>query len=496
MSLIKKLAGQTAVYGLSSMVGRMLNYLLTPLLTNYFATGQYGINTEFFAYISFLNVLFTYGMETTYFRFSQSEPDENRVYSTANISLLISTVIMGLLLAISVPYINIQLHYEQHPSYMYMMLGILIFDTLAVIPFARLRQHNKPLLYAGIKLTNIFIYIAAVVFFVVVCPKLGKYQWNWLSSIYSPSVGIGYVFIANLIASGITLLIFIPSLLKINWQWDTQLWKRMMPYTLPMLIVGLGYMVNETFDKILLNFFHPTGADAKSLIGIYGACGKIAIIITIFVQAFRMAAEPFFFNHSKESDSRKIYAQVMQVFIAACLLILLGTLLFIDVIKYYIAEPYRVGLWVVPILLVANLCLGIYYNLSIWYKLTNQTLMGSYITIGGALLTLILNIWLMPIYGYMGAAWTTLACYFSIMLASYLLGQKYFPVPYPLKNILKQVVLIVSVYGISLVLVKNYFVQFGIFAAQSILGTGILICLFGAACFGLWKMNWKGSLWK
>lgn len=484
MSAIKKLAGQTAVYGLSSVVGRLLNYLLTPLLTNFFLPAEYGINTEVYTYVSLLNVVFTFGMETAYFRFCQEkDADRAKIFSTANLTLLISTVLFTLILYVFTPYINHKLHYENRPEIMWCVYGILFFDTLVAIPFNRLRQENRPIQFAIFKLVNILVYIFSVVFFIQVAPHL-----SGLFS-YHHEIGISYVFIANFLASFITFILMAKHWFNMEWQIDTALLKRMLIYALPLLIVGLGGMINETFDRILLNFLLPDELTRKAQIGIYGACYKISLIITMFVQAFRMAGEPFFFNHAEKSDAKEIYAQVMQVFVAACLLIVLGTMLFIDYVKYFVGADYRVGLQVVPVLLLANVCIGIYYNLTIWYKLTNQTIMGTYITLGGAAITLLMNFILIPIIGFMGSAWATLACYFLMMCASYFLGQKYFPVNYPLRKIGIQLLMVIGLYAISQLMVKSVYFHFGIFEAHSVQGFISLSILFILAVFLFWKMN-------
>ncbi len=483
MSTIKKLAGQTAVYGLSSVFGRMLNYMLTPILTNFFLPAEYGINTEVFSYISLLNVVFTYGMETAFFRFSKSENDKEKVFATANISLLISSFIFCIVLMMLAPYINHKLHYEAHKEIMWCVCGILFFDTLVTIPFNRLRLENRPMQFVFFRLANIFINFSLTLFFIKVAPHL-----SGLFS-YHPEIGISYVFAANFMASIITFLLMTKHWANMKWQFDYTLWKTMMLYALPLLIVGLGGMVNETFDRILLNFLLPNQETAKAQIGIYGACYKISLIITMFVQAFRMAGEPIFFSQSENKNAKEIYARVMQIFVAVCLLIIFGTMIFIDEVKYFVGPQYRNGLQVVPILLLANVCLGIYYNLTIWYKLTNKTIMGTYITLGGAAITLFLNFLLIPKIGFLGSAWATLACYAAMMIASYLLGQKYFPVNYPLKNISNQLAVIAVLYGVSVVCVKSTYFKIGFFEPHSIAGILILVSLISAAIALLWRMN-------
>ena len=453
-------------------------------MTNFFLPAEYGINTEVYSYISLLNVVFTYGMETAFFRFCQEKDiDKEKVFSTANISLLLTSVTFTVILLFVTPLINAKLHYEMHKEIMWCVAGILFFDTLVTIPFNRLRQENRPMQFAFFRLLNIGVNILMVIFFIKVSPHL-----KGIFSFHS-EIGISYVFIANLFASIITFLLMVKFWINMKWQLDKVLLKRMLIYALPLLIVGLGGMVNETFDRILLNFLLPDVSTAKAQIGIYGACYKISLIITMFVQAFRMAGEPFFFNHAQHDNAKETYAKVMQVFVAACLLIVFGTMIFIDEVKYFIGSQYREGLQVVPILLWANICLGIYYNLTIWYKLTNQTIMGTYITLGGAAITLFLNFMLIPKIGYVGSAWATLACYAAMMAASYFLGQKYYPINYPLKNIFKQFSLLLILYSMATVLVKSTYFHFGIFQPHTIAGILILVSLMGIAIFAIWKMN-------
>jgi O-antigen/teichoic acid export membrane protein len=476
VSLIKKLVGQTAVYGLSSMLGRLLNYLLTPILTNYFLPAAFGINTEFYAYISFLNVLFTYGMETAYFRFCKQQ-DEGPVYSTGNSLLLLSSILFSGLLLFATPFINAKLHYEQYPYLMACMIGILFFDTLTTLPFARLRYEGKALQYAILRLFSIGVNISATLLMVVVAPK----HPEWFGSLYKPSIGIGYVFISNLLASALVFIYFIPNLIRhIHWP-DMKLVKILLPYALPLVVIGFAGMINETFDRILLNYLIPDVHEAKTQIGIYGACYKLSIIITLFIQAFRMAAEPFFFQHADKQDAPQLYARVMDFFVAFCLVILFGTLFFMDTLQYFIGARYRVGLGVVPILLIANLCLGIYYNLSIWYKLTNKTLAGSYITLFGAVITLIVNFAFIPQYGYVASAWATLLCYAAMMIVSYIFGQRYYPIPYSIGKMGILTILWVALYAVAHYLVAGVYSVHGLWTYQ---GAGVWTCaaLFLIGC--------------
>ena len=434
MGKLKQLAGQTVIYGLSSIVARLLNYMLFPLYTYVFKPGVYGISTEFYAYVSFLIIVLTYGMETGFFRFSESEKGNPKVYSTTLISLIGSSFIFSLLIFFFAPSIASFLHYENHPEYV-VWFGIIIgVDAVASIPFAWLRQQNKALKFATIKIFNILVFILLNLFFLLLCPYLLKKGFELPTWLYNPEIGIGYIFISNLIASILTLVVLIPSM-KIEWKFDYVLWKKILLYSLPLLIAGLAGMVNETFDRAMLKRLLPDASTAMDQLGIYGANYKVAVLMTLFIQTFRYAAEPFFFGQAKEKNAKELYAEVMKFFIIFGLFIFLGVMLYIDVIKFLISKEYWSGLSVVPILLAANLFLGIFYNLSIWFKLTNKTKFGAYLAIFGAVITIILNFWLIPILGYVGSAWATLICYFSMMIVSFFLGNIYYKVNYPLYRI-------------------------------------------------------------
>ena len=447
---IKQLAGQTAVYGLSSIIGRLLNYLLVPLYTNIFSTGEYGVVTELYAYLSFLIIVLTYGMETGFFRFWESEKGNLKVYSTSLISLFVSSfVFIVLVIVFSKPIASV-LEYNNHSEYV-IWLGIIIgFDALTAIPFAYLRQQNKALKFALIKLINILIFIGLNLFFLLLCPLLIKNGIKIPNWIYSSEVGVGYIFISNMFASVITLILLIPTM-KIKFSFDAVIWKKMLLYSLPLLIAGLAGMVNETFDRAMLKRLLTDTSTAMEQLGIYGANYKVSILMTLFIQTFRYAAEPFFFSQAKEKNAKELYAQVMKYFIIFGLIIFLGVLLYLDIIKYFIGENFRSGLKVVPILLLANLFLGIFFNLSIWYKLTNKTSWGALLAIFGAVITISFNLWLIPIMGYMGAAWATLICYFAMMVASFLLGNMFYKVKYPLLRIGIYFLAAFAIYAVSLI---------------------------------------------
>ena len=451
MNPIKQLASQTAVYGLSSIVGRVLTYLLVPIYTRVFLPEEYGIVNEMYAYVSLLIVVFTYGFEIGFFRFSQSEPDKKKVYSTALISLLSTSGVFVLFAVFFAQSIAETLRYPDNREYVVWFALIIALDAIASIPFALLRSLNKAKRFATIKLVGIIVNVLLNLFFIILCPFMKKhgYMEGFIDLVYKGKVGVGYIFIANLISSTVTVLFLLPEILRIKYQFDFNLWKRIMRYSLPLLLVGLAGIVNETMDRIFLKYLLPKNIGLYQ-VGIYGACYKISIIMTLFVQAFRFAAEPFFFSHAKNENAKQIYADVMKYFVIICSFIFLLVMLYIDVFKIFVGKDYYEGLPVVPILLLANLCLGIYYNLSIWYKLTGQTKFGALISIFGALLTIVLNLWLIPIIGYMGSAWATLICYASMMILSYIFGQKYYNVAYNYKKILGYIALSLILYVISI----------------------------------------------
>ncbi len=468
-SHISQLAGQTAIYGLSSIVGRLLNYLLIPLYTRIFLTSQYGVVVEMYSYVAFLIVILTYGMETALFRFYQTEKDKrNTVFGTTVVSVFTSSIVFIALVMIFSNDLAALLRYPQHSEYV-IWFGIIIgFDAIAAIPFAKLRAENRPMRFATIKLINIGVNIGLNLFFLLLCPWLinnsSESVIKLVSVVYSPDIGVGYVFISNLIASIITLALLLPEIFKTKILVSAALLRRMLIYALPLLVAGIAGVANEALDKLMLKYILPEDI-AMSHVGIYGACFKIAVIMAIFIQAFRFAAEPFFFSHSEKKEAPQLYAIVMKYFVFACLFIFLGIMLYMDIVQHFIGKEYREGLGVVPILLMAKMFLGIYFNVSIWYKITGQTHFGAIFTIIGAIITVSLNLWLIPIYGYFGSAWAQLACYFSMTVACLLFGQKYFFIPYPWKKITLMIGLALLVYFISVFLdIANPFLRYFIHA--------------------------------
>ncbi|MBI5218246.1 MAG: polysaccharide biosynthesis protein [Bacteroidia bacterium] len=455
MGKLKTLASQTAIYGLSSMLGRLFYYLLVPLHTRVFETGQYGVITELYAYAAFLMIVLTYGMETGYFRFAESEKNKNKVYTTSLIALFSTSLLFVLTVFIFAQPIANWVKYPDHKEYIIWFGIIMAADAFTAIPFAKLRQQNKAWKFAFYKLAGIIINIIANLFFLVYCPWIAKADpHSVFAGIYNPEIGVGYVFIANLIASLFTIILLIPEIFNIRFSFDKILLKKMLWYSLPLLIAGLAGMVNETIDRILLKRLLPDSYDVMDQVGIYGANYKVAMLMTLFVQMFRYAAEPFFFSQAKEKDAKKMYARIMKYFVIFCLLIFLGVMQYIDIVKYFIDIKFHSGLKIVPIILLANMFLGIIINLSIWYKLTNLTKYGACLAIFGAVITILLNILLIPLDhqyfgGYMGAAWATFFCYLAMMIVSYFWGKKHYKIDYDLKNISIYIIIAVVLFLVS-----------------------------------------------
>ena len=450
MSGIKKLAGQTLWYGLSSIFGRFLNYLLTPILATIFASAEYGRITTLFTIAAFLNIIYTYGLETSYFRFSSLQP-ESKVYNTSSSSIIITTIVLTGLLLFATGDIAMFLEFPDHPEYVVWVLVIVALDTFCVMPFAKLRYTGRPRKFAAIKILNILINIGLVIFFLVVCKN--DYEKNadtFFALLYDPDIGLGYVILANLVASGVTLLLLAKEFFQFRFRLNPKFWKEMMRYSWPLIIVGFGGMINETIDRIMLLKLYPgTVEEAFSQTGIYSANYKLAVLIVLFIQAFRMGAEPFFFKQSTDANAPKTYARVMKFFIIACCICFLAVVLFLDIWKYFMGTrhpEYYTGLNVVPILMVSKIFLGAYYNLSIWYKLTNRNLTGAWITLGGAAITILFNWFFIPVWGYTACAIATILCYGFMMITSYLLGQKYYPIPYAWKKLLAYIGICILLY--------------------------------------------------
>ena len=460
MSSIKKLAGETIWYGGSTIAARLLNYLLTPYLTLKLSGSGYGEMSLVYAAIPFLNVIFTYGLETAYFRFSQKEEYRKDIYSTSSISIFISTILLTLLLFASDNSIGNFLKLDDHPEFIRYSIIIIAMDTLSTLPFAKLRQDGRPVKFAMIRIINIFITIFLTYFFISICPKIVAENPNgWIAKWYVKDYGVGYVIISNMIASIFTLFLLFKEFFSISFRFNKKLWKQMLIYSLPLLVAGFGGMINETFDRIMLGWWAPVQSieAAKNEVGIYSACYKLSILITLFIQAFRMGAEPFFFKQAAGLNPQKTYARVMKFFVITITVMFLVVALYLDIWKYFIRkESFWVGLKVVPILLLANMFLGIYYNLSIWYKITNKTKYGAKITIAGALITLAINATFIPYFSYMACAWATFITYGSMMVISFVWGQKHYPIPYAWKKLLAYIIIVVIIFFIHKTCVHFY----------------------------------------
>jgi O-antigen/teichoic acid export membrane protein len=450
---------------------------LTPFLTYNFGKADMGIQTELYSWAAFLLIPLTYRMETAMFRFGSKQEELMPAFRTAAISVLLSTIALGTLLIIISGSIADWLEYSDKKQFIVWVILIVAIDALMAIPFALLRLQEKAMSFAGIKIINMLTYLGLVFFFVKAGPDLYVNNMLFAQYWYNPFVGIGWVFIANLIANILTLGMLMPAYIRLfkNREkepfFDTVLWKKMMVYAGPLIIVGLAAVINEVLDRTLLKLLLTGDLESRlAQVGIYGACYKIAIFMNLLTQAFNYAAEPFFFKHAAKDGSRQLYADVALVFSILGSVVFLGIMLFMDIFQYFVAAPYREGLHIVPILLIANLFLGLYFSVASWYKLADKTVMGIYISGAGAIITILGNLILIPLLGYAGAAWATLLCYAAMLLAAYYLGQKYYPVPYDHVKILSYLGAALFSYFIYLA-IRSYF----IFSFWSGILTGIII---------------------
>ncbi|MCS6917299.1 MAG: polysaccharide biosynthesis C-terminal domain-containing protein [Chitinophagales bacterium] len=458
--VLRRLAGQTVIYGLGTIVSRFLNYLLLPVHTAVFRDPkEYGVITEFYAYVAFLNIVFVYGLETAFFRFATLENDARRVYSTGMMSLLLSTLLFsGLLVGFSEP-LAASMGYPGQEEFVIWFACILGLDALVALPFARLRLEQRPLRFAAYRLINVSVNVGCNLLLLAGIPwwlreHSDQALSHWILRWYDPGLGVGYVFIANLVASAVTLLLFARQFFSIRWHMNWSLWRRMLHYSLPLVVVGLAGMVDEMLSRAMLKYrLQIPAEEALHQLGVFGANYKLAVLMTLFVQAFRMAAEPFFFNEAHKQDARMTYARVMNYFVAAGGGIFLAVSLFLHWLqRLFVTEAYYEGAAVVPILLMAQLFLGVYYNLTIWYKLTDQTRLGAWVAVYGAVFTFALNWFLIPQYGYVGASWVTFFCYLTMVLISYVLGQRYYPVPYAIRRIVLYLLAASALFGVGALL--------------------------------------------
>lgn len=449
----------------------MLSFLLLPLYSGYLPTEGFGEVAILFSWIAVFNVLLAYGMETSFFRFFHQEKFKQDVIATASISLISTTsifLILGFLLKDS-----IGLATSIDSNFIVYVLLILALDALVTIPFAWLRATERPIKFALIKIGNVAVNLGFNIFFIVFLPILAK-DSAFFQNIYIPEYEIGYIFISNLIASALTLIAMLPFYVKLKYSFDSKLWRKMLQYGSPILIAGIGFVINEVFDKILLGWLLPADI-AKSEVGAYAACYRLALFMTLFATAFRMGIEPFFFSHAKEKDATKTYALITKYFVIFGAAILMTVTVFSDLLKVLLIRDasYWDAMIVVPIILIANLFLGIYHNLSVWYKVSDRTKYAGYISLFGAAVTLILNFWLIPHYSYLGSAIATMAAYGSMMLLSFYFGRKYYPIPYDLRRIVSYLLL-------SIVISASYFY---LFRNNYYLGSILILIFFGLIYF-------------
>ncbi|GAA4467060.1 polysaccharide biosynthesis C-terminal domain-containing protein [Nemorincola caseinilytica] len=455
MASLKQLAGQTIWYGVSNIAAKLLNQLLTPIITyilnNPSGMVAYGDLTMLYSFIALVNVLYTYGLETAYFRFASKGTDKTGLFNTTFSSLLMSTLAFSALLIWLREPIADYIELGGHSEYVTLCVLIIAIDTLAAIPFARLRQEGRPRKYAIVRVAGIIVNIVLTVYLMAYCPnQVAAHPETEFAKWYTGNSPVGFLLWANLGQAFITFLLLFKEWSGYRMRFDTALWKQIFKYSWPMVIVGMGGMVNETVDRIMLGkLYIGTPEQQKIAVGIYSANYKIAIFISLFIQAFKMSAEPFFFSRSADRNAATTYARVMKWFVITLCCAFLFTALYIDLWKYFIGSQYREGLGVVPILLAANVALGIYYNLAVWYKITDRMYMGMIITIVGAVLTLTLNYIFIPIYGMYACAWTTLAAYTIMMVVCYVMGQHYFPVNYQVGRLGRYIGLMLLFFGIQ-----------------------------------------------
>lgn len=452
MAGLKSLAKDTAIYGLSSIVGRFLNYLLVPLYTAVIpaSTGGYGVVSNVYAYTALILVFLTFGMETGFFRFANKSGEHpEKVYANTLIFVGGLSLIFVILCMLFLHPISALLEYPDHPDYIAMMVLVVALDSFQCIPFAYLRYKKRPIKFASIKLFNIVGNILLNLFFLLLCPWLDVHAHQLVSWFYRPEYLVGYIFVSNLIMSLVQMFFFIPELRGFSYRVDKVLMKQMISYSFPILVFGVVGILNQTIDKMIYPFLFDDRQEGLVQLGIYSATSKVAMIMAMFTQAFRYAYEPFAFGKNKEGDNRKMYSAAMKYFFIFSLLAFLAVMFYMDILRYMVARDYWEGLSVVAIVMGAEIFKGIYFNLSFWYKLTDETQWGAYFSIIGCAVILALNIWLVPTYGYVASAWASVAGYGVITLLSYIIGQKKYPVSYPLKDMAVYLILAAVLFVLS-----------------------------------------------
>lgn len=457
MSTFKKLFQQTFIYGLATVLPRMLSFLLVPLYTEVLPKEEYGEISVIFAYFVLFNVILAYGMETAFFRYYNKQENKKDVLSTSGWSLVVSSFLFFGVAVLAQDWISFITGIEL--QYIKLAIWILLLDALVIIPFAWLRASERPMRYAIVKILNVAVNLGLNVFFLLFLADLSK-EVSFFETIYIPDFEISYVFISNLIASGLTLLLMLSFYFRIDFKFNAVLWKSMMRYAFPVLIAGIAFSINEVFDRIMLDYLLPQDI-ARSEIGAYSACYKLALFMTLFATAFRLGIEPFFFSHAGSKNASQTYALITNYFVVFGSIILVAVIVFVDLLKVVLIQndTYWEAMEIVPLILLANLFLGIYHNLSVWYKITDRTKFGGFISLAGAILTIILNLLLIPVISYTGSAIATLAAYGLMMVLSFYFGQKYYPIPYNMRKIGGYLFLSIFLSALSFYVFRgNYFV--------------------------------------
>lgn len=451
---MKSLAKETAIYGLSSIIGKFLNWLLVPLYTFVLAqSSDYGIVTNLYSWTALLVVILTYGMETGFLRFAnKKEFSVNTTYTTTLTSIGTTSLIFAVICVIFAQPIATQLGYPAHSEFISMLAIVIAMDTFSSIPFAYLRFKGQAFRFAVLKMVFVVFNIFLNIFFLVLCPKIMEWQPELVSWFYSPNYGVGYVFVSNIIATAIQTLCLFPQFFAERYNFDKNVLKQLLSYSLPLLVLGIAGIMNQTIDKIIFPFLMDDPLKASSELGIYGACFKIAMVMMMFTQAFRYAYEPFVFSKHQNRESVGAYADAMKFFVIFAWLIFLGITFYLDIFKYIIRSDYWEGLKIVPIVLCSYIFQGIFFNLSIWYKLTDKTKYGAYFSIIGLIITLIINVVFVPRFSYMASAMASLVCYFVIMIISYVVGQKYLKIPYDLRSVALYSIVAIAMYMSSTII--------------------------------------------
>jgi O-antigen/teichoic acid export membrane protein len=435
MADMKSLAKDTAIYGVSSILGKFLNWCLVPFYSYVLpTTGDYGMVTDLYNWTAVAYILLTYGMETGFFRFvNKSEENPHHVYSTTLTSVAATSLFFIVVCLLFNSPISQAMGYGAHPEFIWMMCVIVAIDAFSAIPFAFLRYKKRPIAFASLKMVMIFSNIFLNVFLLWLCPLIYGWKPGLVDWFFVPNYGVGYAFVANFLSSIIGLMTLVPYM-WVKWIFDRALLNRMLKYSLPLLILGLAGIMNQSFDKIVFKYLFDDQQEALKQLGIYGASFRIGVVMMMFTQAFRYAYEPFVFSKQKTVDNQKAYADAMKYFIIFSVFIFLGVMYFMDILQYLIRSDYREGLVIVPIVLVCFIFQGVYFNLSFWYKLSEKTQWGAIIALIGSIATIAGNILFVPRFGYIGSAWVVFVCFFLMMVISWMLGQKYYPIAYDLKS--------------------------------------------------------------